>query len=239
MATQESTKTCSTCHVDKPLEDFNKYKSSKDGRQPRCRECQSAKRVEWYAANREREIARSKQWNRDNAERYAANVSRWREDNRERHLETRRVRYKKYAKTIVGRKMEIRAADPEKFRAAEKAWRAANPEKIRAKHVRELQEKPRLSHERYWRNPAYARAKSARRKAMRRRVAIGVITSEALASRIAYYGGKCWMCGAEYEHLDHVKPLSKGGPHMLANLRPACAPCNQLKSNHWPYKVPA
>jgi 5-methylcytosine-specific restriction endonuclease McrA len=239
LATQESTKTCSTCRAEKLLEDFNKYKSSKDGRQPRCRECQSSKRIAWYAANREREIEKSKQWNRDNAERYAANSARWREENRERYLKTRRVRYKKHAQGIVARKMELRAANPDKFRAHEKAWRAANPDKIRAKHVRELQGNPRLSHERYWRDPEFARAKSARRKAMRRAVTVGVITPESLKARIAYYGGKCWMCGADYEHLDHVKPISKGGAHMLANIRPACAPCNLLKSNQWPYKVPA
>jgi len=239
LATQEFTKSCCTCRTEKPLEDFNKYKSSKDGLQPRCRECQSLKRVEWYAANRAREIEKSKQWNRDNAERYAANVSRWRDDNRERHLDNVRTRYKKNAKKIGAQRMALRSANPEKFREAEKVWRAANPDRIRAKHVRELQDNPRLSHERYWRNPEYARAKSARRKAMRRKVSIGVITPATLAARIAYYGGKCWMCGAEYEHLDHVKPLSKGGAHMLANLRPACAPCNMLKSNHWPYNVPA
>ncbi|MBT2266408.1 HNH endonuclease [Rhodococcus erythropolis] len=42
------------------------------------------------------------------------------------------------------------------------------------------------------------------------------------------------MCGGPYQHLDHVKPLSAGGPHMLSNLRPSCADCNLSKGAKWP-----
>jgi len=43
------------------------------------------------------------------------------------------------------------------------------------------------------------------------------------------------MCGAPWEHIDHVKPISKGGSNWPANLRPACEPCNLRKSDQWPY----
>jgi len=56
-----------------------------------------------------------------------------------------------------------------------------------------------------------------------------------LAERIAFYGGRCWMCRtARWEHIDHVKPLARGGAHILANLRPACAACNHRKGSSWP-----
>jgi len=51
---------------------------------------------------------------------------------------------------------------------------------------------------------------------------------------MSYWGNKCWMCEGPFEHVDHVKPLSKGGPHILANLRPACASCNASKNDRWP-----
>lgn len=54
-----------------------------------------------------------------------------------------------------------------------------------------------------------------------------------IKARVDYFGGKCWMCGDPYEVLDHVKPLSKGGPNILSNIRPACAPCNGSKWSHW------
>lgn len=79
-----------------------------------------------------------------------------------------------------------------------------------------------------------AKAQRAARRRCRIRGGQSVpFTAEALAQRIAYYGGLCWMCGAPYEHLDHVKPVSRGGPHMLANLRPACSRCNLAKSSKW------
>jgi 5-methylcytosine-specific restriction endonuclease McrA len=62
------------------------------------------------------------------------------------------------------------------------------------------------------------------------------VTQSQLAAKYEMYGNKCWMCGADGPmSLDHVKPISKGGPHILANLRPACMPCNRRKSAHWPW----
>ncbi|WP_399552357.1 HNH endonuclease [uncultured Microbacterium sp.] len=54
-----------------------------------------------------------------------------------------------------------------------------------------------------------------------------------LNERFAYWGFACWMCGSPWEHIDHVKPIAKGGPHLLANLRPACAACNMKKGSAW------
>lgn len=53
--------------------------------------------------------------------------------------------------------------------------------------------------------------------------------------KLAYWGHACWMCGAPWEHVDHVKPTSRGGADLIANLRPACASCNHSKSDRWPF----
>jgi len=60
-------------------------------------------------------------------------------------------------------------------------------------------------------------------------------TAEQLAQRMEYWGRKCWVCSGPFEAIDHVKPLSKGGPHMLANFRPICTDCNSRKGAKWPY----
>lgn len=60
------------------------------------------------------------------------------------------------------------------------------------------------------------------------------VDGEKLAQRVEFYGGLCWICRRRpWEHIDHVKPLAAGGPHILSNLRPACAPCNQSKGAAW------
>src|SRR5690606_19457994 len=75
----------------------------------------------------------------------------------------------------------------------------------------------------------------------RARIAGGLVipfTAEQVAARIAYYGGRgCIWRTAPYEELDHVKPIKVGGPHILANLRPACRSCNASKNATWPFTV--
>lgn len=61
-------------------------------------------------------------------------------------------------------------------------------------------------------------------------------TPEQLEARLSMYSG-CWMCGTPTgtdRHIDHVKPLSRGGWHCLSNLRPSCQRCNLSKGSKWP-----
>ena len=52
---------------------------------------------------------------------------------------------------------------------------------------------------------------------------------------IKTYGNICYYCGGgKFEHIDHYIPLSKGGGHILANVRPACASCNLRKGSKNP-----
>lgn len=73
----------------------------------------------------------------------------------------------------------------------------------------------------------------ARRRSRKEQSQVIPLTREMIARRMEYFGNKCWMCGGAFECIDHVKPISRGGPHLLANLRPACSRCNGSKSNKW------
>lgn len=76
------------------------------------------------------------------------------------------------------------------------------------------------------------RVAGPRRRALEA-AASGVVTAEQLNARVAYYGHRCWMCGAPWTCIDHVKPLAAGGSNWPANLRPACQSCNARKSANW------
>jgi 5-methylcytosine-specific restriction endonuclease McrA len=66
----------------------------------------------------------------------------------------------------------------------------------------------------------------------------GLIAPAALWAKFAYWGNRCWMCGTTEDlTIDHVKPLSKGGLHILANIRPACSRCNTRKRARWPFPL--
>jgi 5-methylcytosine-specific restriction endonuclease McrA len=54
---------------------------------------------------------------------------------------------------------------------------------------------------------------------------------------MAYWGNCCWMCSGEYQEVDHVIPLARGGLHCLSNLRPACRSCNASKGAKRPSEL--
>lgn len=126
-----------------------------------------------------------------------------------------------------------------KVREAQRRWRLANPDKMAAARAEWEKANPerRREHRRARKklDPAANRAYVKRRYAIKKQLTVVHFTAEQLRQRLAFYGNLCWMCGVAADQIEHVKPLSKGGAHILCNLRPACGPCNSKKGNQWPY----
>ena len=119
-------------------------------------------------------------------------------------------------------------ANTKKHRAGVVRWQAANKD-----HYRDQQRE----YMRRWReqNPGYFSQASRKRDALKRSSMVAPFTMSQLTARMSYWGNRCWLCpDGTFETVDHVKPLAKGGPHMLANLRPACKSCNSSKNDRWP-----
>ena len=114
-------KLCKICNTEKPISEFYKNATKKDGLQHRCKLCSNATNNAWYAANPERHAANGRAWASENQERRRSITSDWRKANPERV----EAAYKKW-----------RDANPEKISAIGKAYRAANPEKMAAKYRR-------------------------------------------------------------------------------------------------------
>lgn len=120
--------------------------------------------------------------------------------------------------------------NPDRVRAASNRWKERNPERVRAyskKYWAEHKESEYAKFRDYMtpeRNAYYLRLRRDRKRG-----AVGDCSLEQLRARIAYYGGLCWMCGAEADTIDHVIPISGGGTEWPANLRPACRSCNSSK----------
>lgn len=118
-----------------------------------------------------------------------------------------------------------RERNPEAMKAARAEWKRNNPERVR-EYRREVKRRNPMA------NRSYVRARTARRKGL----TVVPVSSAGIAERMAYFGGRCWMCGSgDQITLDHVKPLSRGGAHALSNLRPACHDCNTRKGASWPF----
>jgi len=126
----------------------------------------------------------------------------------------------------VARRKDLRDARKAEKRAYDRAYRAANPERMRENDRRKVQA-----------NPAVYLAIRNNYKHRRRTIESRGIESAMLAAWTAEQPKECFYCGsecAESFHVDHFVPLSRGGAHVLTNLRIACAPCNLRKNAKMP-----
>jgi hypothetical protein len=117
----QQTKECSKCGKVKPLEGFNKDRSTKDGYESACKGCERERGRRYREANREAIRERKRRYRKANLEAHREYARRWREANRE----TERARGRRY-----------REANPELERARRRRWHKANPQAAREYHRR-------------------------------------------------------------------------------------------------------
>jgi len=226
-------KRCPRCGLVKDASEFGKNKRTKSGLAAYCKLCTGDMNREQYLAHQERRVREAREFRE-------ANRDLMRERERER-WQRRKGTMSEYRK---GNRDMINAARA-KWRAKNSdyyiAWRRANPDRIeyekawrKANWDRVLE----LSRVRRQMDPGpFLVAKHAYRARLRNTQNVPY-TGEQLRQKFEYHGGRCWICKKLLLpgfHWDHVKPLMKGGPNMLSNLRPACGPCNQAKRDRWPY----
>jgi 5-methylcytosine-specific restriction endonuclease McrA len=61
-------------------------------------------------------------------------------------------------------------------------------------------------------------------------------TKTDVEKKLLYQKNKCWWCSKRLKkyHIDHLIPLSRGGPHDASNIVLTCPPCNLQKSARMP-----
>lgn len=247
----EGTKSCRGCGRVLALDQFNRLAKAKDGLQPRCRRCASdyhrernarnpganrARAKAWREANPERVKETKRRWHAENYERIAARQRRWESENHEAVREAARRWRARNRDHVLRYQRAQRMANWDRARDSERRWAAANPEKVAARRRRWAELNPdRLAE--LNRNSRHARRVTILRKRRDRyaaTTAVARFTIDELRARLSMFGDLCWMCGAPAVEVDHVKPIAKGGSHMLCNLRPACRSCNGKKRDRWP-----
>src|SRR5690606_5217579 len=219
-----ATKRCSRCKQEKPVTEFGKDQSRKDGLQGYCRECQQAYNREYRKKNAARnpdEIPIPSETRcpkcgvtRPSSERTGNRVS---PDGLEFQCKPcMRAKSAKYY-----------AENGEKHRESVCRWQKTNREKYR-------------ENARRWRkaNPGKVRAIQHRRRARKAGAFTEPHTPEDLLAFWRFLGidpERCWYWAldgrdAPMEHVDHVIPLSRGGSETVWNKRPACSKCNTSKN---------
>ena len=111
-------------------------------------------------------------------------------------------------------------------------WRARHPDvhaaETRARYARD----PKRFQERIDASPNRTAVRRAMHQRRRARI-LGAgpsFTAGEWTALVAAHGGHCAYCGkARPLHADHRLPLERGGKSDIANILPACAPCNLRK----------
>lgn len=130
--------------------------------------------------------------------------------------------------------LKYSAANREQVLASGRAWRRSNPDRLKASQ-KAWAERNRYTYKNSWRRkfPDKHAAKQRARTVRLRELTPFPLENDLVMAKIAYWGGKCWICGVEYTAVDHVKPLAKRGLNIVANLRPICVSCNSRKRDRW------
>ena len=154
---------------------------------------------------------------------------------KEQNRANRNLRKRQYEKNrrLNGYRKLLTPEQKEKKRLQNKKWREENSE-----HMKFLQK------EWYRKNPGEASRSVMRRRAKKRSNGYEKYSDKDV---IEMYGIVCYLCNKEIDitlsrkvgserwreslQIDHVIPVSKGGPDFLNNVRPTHALCNNLKND--------
>ena len=198
-----------------------------DGHLNFCKECRSQKDREYRERNADRLREQRKQWGGENRELKRKLDAEYRAKNADKLRAKHRDYYLKNREKIKERTRQWSAQNAERKREVDAAYRRENRERLREWH-REHGKTPERR--------AATNHKNKMRQTLKKTNGLK-LTAEQVDARMSYFGYRCWMCGEPGVEVDHVKPITKGGAHMLCNLRPACRSCNSSKNNKWPFET--
>jgi 5-methylcytosine-specific restriction endonuclease McrA len=199
-------KVCSECGDLKMLGEFGDQARGKFGKKAACRKC-CADLQKLYATPRRTDLNRKKResWavtSRTEDQKQAARdrASAWYYANRERA-------YKNFLSWVK--------SHSEEWRVICSRWESKNPEAVTEK-VKSW----RLRNPGWWQKRRADLAKVT-----------NTLTTEEWLSVLSEFNHSCAYCGRSDAKLtmDHVIPISKGGPHSKENVVPSCSSCNSKK----------
>lgn len=192
----------------------------------------------YYAQNKDKLLAQHRAWVANNHDKYLDTMAEWRRNNRDKISEYQRVYLEK---------------NPESRRASQRAWNERNPEKVaerrafhnprRPKKLR--RSRPKMTAEKYkesalaanrrWvkNNPDKARARSQRRRAIRRNQ-LHPCLDQVMERELFVLAQKMTRETGVPHHVDHIIPFKHGGWHHHLNLQ--VLPCRlNLCKKHNPF----
>jgi len=230
-------KQCGRCKATKPVEEFHRCSSAKDGLYWMCKECAREKGRQYYQANKAKVDARARVWVKANPEKSRAYTRKHAQKNRPAKQAAARAKRREFPAETRAQDRRYREANPESYRKARKKHYYSHLEQSR-QIQRDSKRKARVAdpeHERetHRRYRARNRLKIAIKESNRRaRVrGLGRLTLAQIHTVFDRYGWRCCNClSSDQLEIDHIVPVSKDGPNEPSNIQPLCRSCNASKS---------
>jgi hypothetical protein len=219
------------------LRNPEKFKAFSAASYQRHREKVKAKAIEYYWRNHEVALERKRHERLKYPDRHQARDDAARESGRARemaaawyaaHAQSQRAKASAWRMAHPGRAKQTgkayREKHPDKVRASARLWRMANRERVRANH-------------RAWsaKHPDWVHQKNHGRRAAVLGVGHEPYRRTEIFKRDKGICGICHQPVGEKWHIDHIIPVSKGGPDAPHNVQVAHPECNHRKWAHiWP-----
>ena len=180
----------------------------------------------YYQANKEKLAVKHKVWREANKEKLAAYHKGYYQDNKEKYIAYHKAYYQDNKEKAATREKAYREANKEKINAREKAYYQANKEKIATREKAYKNANKEKSNER-----------QAKRKALKlNQIPVHLRDCPKEKERLQQTYKLCHLftkATGVLHHVDHMWPLSKGGPHWSGNLQIITAKENLSKG----YKI--
>lgn len=256
--TRETYKVCTKCSENKPLTEYHRNKTLKDGYRNECKPCVRkyreaynsankdkirARDKAYYAANRDARIEYQRKYHAENREAQNATNRAWYRANRESAIAYSKARYEANREEELRYRREHYAANREAAIKKSREYYWINRDEILAK-------KKVSRAERWATDPAFRSlyyAGNLRRKRLLEGVKQETYVREEIFERD---GWECQLCGGPIDKnlrfpdsgvvsIDHIVPLSLGGDDTPANVQTAHLGCNVGKGNRVDLDQPA
>lgn len=209
-------KRCVRCGEEKPLAEFPRNRTSKDGHHHYCKTCKNEFARGSYQRHREHALAYQEQYRAEHPEKSSEVKRKSRLKKLDLYKARDRAHYDANREQILAYSRRYHKQDrqqnPDKYRARARRYKAQNPDKVRQhNHIRRA----------------------------RRLGDGGRHTASDIQRQYRAQKGRCYYCqqqlGDTY-HVDHVIPISRGGSNGPENIVIACPACNLSKANKMPHE---
>jgi len=198
-------KECTKCKVDKPLNEFSKEKSGKDGLRSNCKSCEKEYNKKYRQANRDKVLESKKKWRQENKEK----AKEYRQANKEKTKEYHKEWYQANKEQQKEYGKEYRQANKERLKEYDKEYRQANKEKIKDYKKKHRERENEIRRNRYKSDPLF-----------RLRLNIGTSVKRFIDGKKSKSTQEIIGCSWEFlylrlnldahqdAHIDHIIPLS-------------------------------